>query len=71
VSDCSTGSSTFLLDAESQSFFPVESPVSSNSSSLDTNDDEKLEDVEPVKIEEKDEELPAIPENPPKGKPFA
>ncbi|XP_031567227.1 zinc finger CCHC domain-containing protein 2-like isoform X2 [Actinia tenebrosa] len=66
VSDCSTGSSPFLLDAESQSFSPAESPVSSNSSGLDTNEDEELEVVEPAKSEEKKEELPAIPENPPK-----
>lgn len=68
MSDCSTGSSTFLLDAESQSFSPAESPVFSNSSGNDTNEDEKFEQVEPAKAEEKSEELPAIPENPPKGK---
>lgn len=70
MSDCSTGSSTFLLDAESQSFSPAESPVSSNSPGLDTNEDEKLEEVDnaPTKAEEKNADLPAIPENPPKGK---
>ncbi|KAK3730978.1 hypothetical protein QZH41_020375, partial [Actinostola sp. cb2023] len=58
ISDCSTGSSTFLQDAETVDSCCSLSPATSYEHA---NDD----DLEPAK-EEKREELPSIPENPPK-----